>query len=161
MKRKSILWVEDGARYELQYLTGPIYYEGIYQLTIAEDITKAVEWIRKHRTGFDAVIVDIRMPPGSDHEWVQLFQSHGEDAQAAKLGIHFLRSLLSPDFAKIRLVNLPGWISSQRFGVFTVETMDELLENDLNALSVNHFSQKCTEMSELTLLNMIQAITGK
>jgi len=63
MKTK-VLWVEDSARLELRNLTGPIYISGEYDMNLAEDATTAVRYLLTKE--YDAVILDMRLPPGID-----------------------------------------------------------------------------------------------
>ena len=58
------LWIEDSARLELANLCGPVFFRGTCQLNVAEDVTTAVDML--HANPYDVVIVDVRLPPGSD-----------------------------------------------------------------------------------------------
>src|SRR5262245_47355228 len=105
MKTK-VLWVEDSARLELRNLTGPIYISGEYDMNLAEDATSAVRFLRTKE--YDAVILDMRLPPGIDDYWIKIYQDKGEDKADARLGLEVATWLFNgkSDIA----YPPPGWI---------------------------------------------------
>src|SRR5690349_15898667 len=115
MKTK-VLWVEDSARLELRNLTGPIYISGDYDMNLAEDATTAVRYLRTKE--YDAVILDMRLPPGIDDYWVNIYRERGEDKADARLGLELANWLFNGrgDLGIPR----PEWIRPQHVGVFTV-----------------------------------------
>jgi CheY-like chemotaxis protein len=157
MEQKKILWVEDGARFELAFLTAPIYYKGIHDLTIAEDVSSAINYCSFQE--FDAIILDLRLPPGGKRDWYSLFKKFGEDKLAAKLGVHFLHSILGVPPIKIKIKTIPEWIQPNRIGVFTVEKFDEN-KTEMNKLNINNFQQKSTKMTNSILLDFIEEVLG-
>ena len=92
MKTK-VLWVEDSARLELRNLTGPIYISGEYDINLAEDATSAVRYLLTKE--YDVVILDMRLPPGIDDYWVNVYRERGEDNADARLGLELANWLLS------------------------------------------------------------------
>jgi DNA-binding NtrC family response regulator len=65
-QKRRVLWVEDGARYDLVNMAAPVYMDGKYDLIIAEDASSGIDYLLKDT--FDVIIVDIRIPPGGDKE---------------------------------------------------------------------------------------------
>src|SRR5574341_1077052 len=95
MRKPRVLWVEDSARFELASFMGPIYASRKYELTLAEDATSAVRYLQTIK--FDAIIMDIRLPPGKDHYWRELYGRAGSDKMTAQLGLEVLFWLLNPN----------------------------------------------------------------
>ena len=117
------LWVEDSARLELANLCGPVFFRGACDLTLAEDVTTAVNLLLSER--FDVLIVDVRLPPGSDIVWRDHYRRTGSDKVNAQLGIKMLTWLLAGDL-DVYPEPPPEWVSPARVGVFTVETRHEI-----------------------------------
>ena len=69
--RKRILWVEDSARFELANVLGPIFASHRYDLTLAENASAAAGYLWRRQ--FDAIIVDVRLPPGPDYFWRSIY----------------------------------------------------------------------------------------
>ncbi len=99
------LWVEDSARLELANLCGPVFFNGHCRLTLAEDVTTAVDLVRTNT--YDAVIVDVRLPPGSDSDWREHYRRAGADKVGAQLGLKFLGWLFG-ELAGLHCVSLPN-----------------------------------------------------
>lgn len=158
--RYKILWIEDGALTEVSSFAGPVFTSMKYDLEVALDISDAVKKIRD--TEYSAVIVDIRVPPGSDPEWVELYNRAGSIKNRARLGMQLLFSLLKPEIAEVKITNIPAWISADKFGVFTVEGEREV-ENDINYLGIGmkSYLQKKKNMSKTALLELIDSIINR
>jgi hypothetical protein len=154
MKHK-VLWIEDGAFVEVSSFAAPVINRIVYALEVALDVSDAVKKIIK--TQFDAVIVDIRIPPGSDPEWEHLYSKSGYNKIGARLGIQLLFSLLKPEAAAIKLDKIPPWVSPGKFGIFTVESEAEV-KNDLEVLGITFFQQKKTNIPNIALLELIEKI---
>ncbi len=151
MKPKA-LWIEDSARLELASLCGPIYFEGSCQLTLAEDVTTAVDLLQSNT--FDAVIVDVRLPPGSDHAWRRHYRNAGADKVGAQLGIRLLNWLLGGD-KEVCPSDPPSWIEPARVGVFTVESQHEL-RDPLDRLGVTTYRQKTADLPDTILNDLVK-----
>ena len=149
--KPKVLWVEDGARYELASLCGPVFYKGSCDLTLAEDVSTAVDHL--HADVWDAVIVDIRLPPGPNPHWRRLYRDAGSDKVHAQLGLKLLRWLLRGDLG-IYPEPPPAWIDARRIGVFTVESHREV-GGELDALGVGVFQQKVASLPDTILQEMI------
>lgn len=156
MKLK-ILWIEDQAFIDLAILTGLVYVRGNYDLIIAPDASEGIRQIMQRE--FDAVVVDIRIPPGDDPKWKELYTKFGMTKVTARLGLHLLHCLLAPEDknTKVKLRNIPPWITPTRFGILTVESEREV-QDDLRKLNIQVFRQKTAEMTETTLLELIEEI---
>ena len=154
--KPKVLWIEDSARFELNNLTGPIYFYGKYDFQQAENVTSALEFLKVKE--YDALIVDVRLPPGNDPYWRELYRSAELDGGGEKLGIKFLYWLLSRDGSYSH--QPPSWASSDRIAVFTVESESEV-RGSLNDLEINLFKQKTTGLADTTLLDLIDELLGK
>jgi len=155
MKTK-VLWIEDSARLELRNLTGPIYISGEYDMNLAEDATTAVRYLQTKE--YDAVILDMRLPPGIDDYWIRVYRDRGEDKADARLGLELAYWLLNggTDFSAKR----PDWIKPQHVGVFTVEN-DPTLHGSLEYLKVKVFEHKTAGLPDTILIEIINRIKGQ
>jgi len=153
MKTK-VLWVEDSARLELRNLTGPIYISGEYDMNLAEDATTAVRYLLTKE--YDAVILDMRLPPGIDDYWIKIYRDKGEDKADAQLGLELADWLLNgrTDFPNKR----PDWINPLLVGVFTVEN-DPALHAKLEHLKIKVFVHKTAGLPDTILVEIIGRIT--
>lgn len=151
--RKKILWIEDGAFAEMSLMAAAVYVDGRYDFTIATNATEGIRQIMDNQ--FAAVIVDIRLPPGNDRNWIEIFNSRR--GIASRLGLVILQSLLKSEKSSIKL-QTPEWIRPEIFGVFTVESFREL-EAELNDLKITTFRQKDELLSKNALLELIRELT--
>jgi len=155
MKTK-VLWVEDSARLELRNLTGPIYISGDYDMNLAEDATTAVRYLQTKE--YDAVILDMRIPPGIDDFWVNVYRERGEDKADAKLGLELANWLFNgtSEFSVPR----PQWIQPYHVGVFTVEN-DPSLHSRLELLKISVFEHKVAGLSDMILIEIVNRIKAQ
>lgn len=152
--KSKVLWIEDDSLKDLTEQLGPIYVDGRHDIVIALDATTGFRYLLDHE--FSAVIVDIRLGPGDDPKWIDIYTGSRKDNAAARLGLHVLREVLG-------LREIPTWIRPSLFGVFTVESRGEV-EEDLRELGINmdfyrHKSKDTTD--SYTLLELIDAITER
>lgn len=152
--RPKVLWVEDSGRFELAGLYGPVLVEGRCDLTLAEDASTAVDHLLADR--WDALIVDVRLPPGPDPRWRQLYREAGSDKVHAQLGLRLLYWLLRGEDG-ILPEDPPGWVRADRIGVFTVETRLEI-GSHLDALGIKVFQQKVADLPDTILQQLITAL---
>jgi hypothetical protein len=152
--RPRALWIEDGARSELSHLSGPVLYDGRIELVLAEDLTTAVEYILEEE--FDAVIVDVRLPPGDDQYWKDLHRKAGRDKVHAQLGLQLLRWLLGPG-DRTGLPAPPSWLSAQRVAVFSVDCKTEILSL-LDELGIEVIQQKRADLPDTILRELIDRL---
>jgi hypothetical protein len=156
MKRKPrVLWVEDGALTELSELFGPVYAEGNYLLEVAQDATEATRKLA--RTTYDAVVVDIRIPPGADNRWIQLHRKGGSNNTQARLGIDLIAACLDVPSTGFQFDNRPSWLSPAKIGVLSVESKSEI-QPILGPWGVSIIYQKRIDASRRILLTVIEEI---
>lgn len=154
--KPKVLWIEDSARFELNNLTGPIYFYGKYDFQQAENVTSAIEFLKVKE--YDALIVDIRLPPGNDAYWREMYRKAELDGGGEKLGIKFLYWLLDRDGSYPH--QPPSWASPNRIAVFTVESRSEV-RNSLDELGIDIFKQKTTGLADTTLLDLIKELLDR
>jgi hypothetical protein len=155
---KKILWIEDGATVDLKHLTGPLYASGQYDLVLAVDASDGLRQLEKEE--FAAVVADIRIPPGSDQRWIDLYYRSGQNKALARLGLQLLYSLLKPEIARVKLDPIPSWIIPNRFGLFTVESKGEV-EEDLKSLNIHVYREKTERLPFTALVEVIEDILVK
>jgi hypothetical protein len=155
--RPKALWIEDSAQLELANLTGPVFFNRNCHLTLAEDVTTAVNLMSADR--FDAIVVDIRLPPGRDGRWGAQYRRSGSDKVSAQLGLQLLRWLLGGD-RSIMPDEPPEWVTPNRFGVFTVESRSEI-QSYLDPLGVEVFQEKNAAISDTTLDELIGTLLAQ
>ncbi len=152
--RPRALWIEDGARSELSHLSGPVLYDGRIELVLAEDLTTAVEYLLEEE--FDAVVVDVRLPPGDDPYWKEQHRRAGRDKVHAQLGLQLLRWLLDAE-DKPGLATPPSWLDAKRIAVFSVDTESEIL-GTLNDLGIEVIQQKRADLPDTILRELIDRL---
>lgn len=118
------LWIEDALESDLQEVLNHLYVDGIYHPVHTTTATDGYNKLIADR--FDAVIVDIRIPPGSDKRWRDLYMKFGERKDEARLGMHLLDGLFRPASVEIRNLVCPDWLLPQRVGIISVESSLEL-----------------------------------
>lgn len=156
MAKHNVLWIEDGAFAEMDRMSAPIYVSGEYDLVIAIDATEGLHALMRSDKEFDTIIIDIRLPPGEDPEFLKLYYNRGESKVAARLGLALLELVLK-DGEKNQIP--PHHREAQRFGIFTVEGPGEL-EDDLKALELEDLKvyQKRETNSKYMLREIIEDI---
>jgi hypothetical protein len=152
--RPRALWIEDGARSELSHLSGPVLYDGRIELVLAEDLTTAVEYLLEEE--FDAVVVDVRLPPGDDPYWKEQHRRAGRDKVHAQLGLQLLRWLLDAE-DKPGLASPPSWLDAKRIAVFSVDTESEI-SGTLNDLGIEVIQQKRADLPDTILRELIDRL---
>ncbi len=151
--RTKVLWIEDSAKFELSNLMGPALFGGRYDFHLADDVTTAVDFLLVK--AFDVILVDIRLPPGIDPFWNDLYQKAGLGKVHDQLGIKFLHWLLAVENSYKH--QPPAWVDPTRIGVFTVESLKEI-EKKLLELGITHSIQKTAGLPDTTLVDMIEEI---
>lgn len=159
MKTK-FLWIEDNANTSLSYLMMPIYNSGKYDPVIALSVAGGL--LHLWQTDFEAVVLDIRLPPGNDPKWEELYNRSGQNRGAAQLGLALLIALLRPEESEIALPKRPPWlkpdrIKPERFGVLSVESEHEVT-NKLKELGIRVRLEKTARTTPNTLLDMVEEI---
>lgn len=155
--KPRVLWIEDSARFELKNLVGPLFFSGKYDFSLAEDVTTAMQLLRVKE--YDAVIVDIRLPPGIDTNWQKHYRQSNADKVHAQLGLKLLRWLLAKD-RNIHPDDPPAWIAPHKVAVFTVESPQEI-SSHLKELEIQVYQQKTTGASDMILLELIDKLLAQ
>lgn len=158
MKTK-FLWIEDNATTDLKHLLGPVYMSGRYDPVIALTVADGIFHMR--RSEFAAVIVDIRLLPGADPEWQQLYTKLGGDKGTARLGLNLLYSLFDPRIDDLVIKDRPDWLDRSRVGVLTVEGREGDVGEALKSLGIDVYEQKTARTPNTVLLRMVERITGR
>lgn len=166
-QKRKILWVEDSARFELASMVGPVLASRRYDLTLAENASTAAE--RLLRTRYDAIIVDIRLPPGVDPYWVDIFKSAASDRVNAKLGLALLSWLFGAKEAGAthtrngnRVPPLPdAWrVLPQQVAVFSVENKSEI-GSTLELFGVTVMHEKRPGLPDTILLKILSEVLAQ
>jgi hypothetical protein len=163
--KTRFLWIEDNAVTDLKNLLSPIYTSGKYEPVFALNITDGVKYLNKYE--FDAVIVDIRVPPGDSLQWQNVSKKWGGNKAAARLGLHLLTCLFDPHEGDEELVVRPAWLTPDKVGVLTVdselerESVDDMeLSDYLRALNINVYRRKSAMTPINVLLKMVEEIVS-
>jgi CheY-like chemotaxis protein len=155
MTKGRVLWIEDGAHYELAHLAGPVYLDGRFVLTVAKDASEASEMLRHNE--YDALVLDIRLPPGESKEWIDIYKAQSGSSASVRLGLIILESLLTTDEPSVNLQQARSWITPGRIGVLTVEGYDEI-GDIIKASGIRAWRQKHADMPESILLEIIEEL---
>ena len=165
-QKRRILWVEDSARFELANVLGPIYASHVYDITLAENASAAADYLRRWQ--FDAIIVDVRLPPGPHSYWRAIFTQYDSDRTNAKLGLALLEWLLGGDDGAgksprngSRRPPRPTWnVTPEHIGVFSVESRHEI-GDQLDALGVALMYEKQPGLPDTILLDIVTEVIGR
>lgn len=152
---KKVLWVDDGALLDLAELAAPVFIAGEYDLVVALNVSDAIEYMLKRE--YSAVVVDVRLPPGHDPQWVELYKRKGNDQNQARLGLALLAACFGLPGAPVRPPHRPGWLTPQHCAIFTVERQKEI-QDDLRRLGIENYKQKSANSSGDELLHLIRRI---
>lgn len=153
----KVLWIEDSARYEYSSWVAPIYYSGDYDFQIAENVSKAIDYLESDE--YDVIIADLRLPPGNDAYWKSLYDRATNPQRRAALGLEFLSWLLGQDGVRYAR-KPPAWAHAERIVVFTVEVQNQVSQ-DLKRLGIRHFEQKTAGHPDTILVDLIQRVISK
>lgn len=151
--KPRVMWVEDSARLELRNLTGPVYFSGRYDFQLAEDVTQAINFLTAR--SFDALIIDVRLPPGFNPCWQTLYRKSGADKVKAQLGLKLISWLLGNDVGCNQTP--PGWVDAKRIAVFSVESQNEIAPH-LKEFGISLYVQKAAGLRDTALLDLIDHI---
>jgi hypothetical protein len=155
----KILWVEDGARYELSEVYATVSYSGSCTLKLAPDATTAINLLA--RVPFDAAIIDVRLPPGGDPAWVELYNKAGRDKITAQLGLRILEWLCCPDCdIRRKIKETPRPVPACRIGIFTIESR-ESIKSELDKYKIEVYERKTTSTPDTVLLDLIGLLLNK
>jgi hypothetical protein len=156
MEKHNVLWIEDGAFAEMSQMSAPIYVSGKYDLVIAENAPEGLQQLMRKDKEFGTIIVDIRLPPGDDEQFLKIYLDKNESKVAARLGLALLKCVLTD----VENSLIPSHHKeAKRFGIFTVEGRGELAD-DLKALNLEGVKiyQKTETNDKDTLHQIIEDI---
>lgn len=151
----KVLWIDDGAKAELSPLAIPVLLNQNYEINIANNLSEAFELVRCNE--FDIAVVDIRIPMGDNSDLINIYQNY-ERKFSRRFGLFFLHYILkSNDKREVRLLQLNN-LRVDKIGVFSIESFENI-QNDLAELNITNFIQKSADMSEDTLLRLIEKLS--
>jgi len=154
--KTRVLWIEDAALLDLNYLVGPVFFDGTLDLSITMSATEGLRKLTSDE--FECVVIDIRLPPGDDRRWIDLYNESGHNKAAAQLGLWLAQSVLRPrdEKTKIRLDEVPRWLSPSRVGFLSVEPLREV-KPFIDALQVSTYKEKSIDDGD-ALLDVIKSV---
>ena len=159
MNSYKVLWIEDDADSDLYHLASPVYIEGNYHLDIASSASEAFFYLNERR--YDVIIVDIRIPPGKNPDWLSRYEElqRNSNANSSRLGLELLRRIFGENGNQPSL-KVSQNLSVVRYGVFTVERLEELRADlsELNLTSLK-YKRKNAMMPHTALLEFILEIS--
>jgi DNA-binding NarL/FixJ family response regulator len=138
MKTK-VLWIEDSVLVDLDNVYASAYACGRYDMTLAFDVTEGIRKLAA--SSFDAIVIDIRLPPGTDPDWIRLYNQAGANRASARLGLALAASLVAPSVAQVQLPHPPTWITPSQIAFLSVERHHEVL-SDLQRLGITNYREK-------------------
>jgi len=154
-KRARVLWVEDSAHFENTMLAAPVILSDQFELVVALDATDGIRHLR--RSVFDAVVVDIRLPPGDDQWWVNFYMDLFKKNRPPRLGLKLLEIVLIGD-KNFENANFAAVLRDpRRYGVLSVENRSDLMA-DLQRLRVGVYRDKGAGDDPEVLLQTINDI---
>ena len=161
----NVLWIEDDALFDLTHLTAPVYATFRYRLETAKNATDGLNRLLTSGVEYHVVVVDVRLPPGNDPDWVELYHKDAKNLGAdrrlnSKLGIQLLYSLLDHQNKRITLPDIPEWVASERFAVFTVEERRGMTPY-LEELGIAVYARKWASLPPNALLDLIEQVIAQ
>jgi CheY-like chemotaxis protein len=135
--RKKVLWIEDDAFNELGMLATPVHLTGEFELDYALSATEAID--RLQGGDYDAIVVDVRIPPGDDKRWIDIYYNAGASNKAARLGVWLLQDILGHE--RVRSNGLSAAARDrQRYGVLSMDAED--VRAELEPIGVTRYRKK-------------------
>lgn len=156
-KKIYVLWIEDDATYNLQYIAAPVVMNPRYDLTLAITVSEALHHLQRRR--YDVVVFDLRLPPGKEKDWVSLDQFLGQQMEPPRLGLHLLLNLYGV-LDKRHAVRIPMQINPPpitQVGVLSVDSWEDV-EDGLLSLKFRktNYRQKRAGMPSNILLQLVE-----
>ena len=149
-----VLWIEDGVTDNMSRLFAAAVANGAYDLTPATNATEGAAYLESEP--FDAVVVDIRLPPGNGEQWVQLFSERRRSTAAARLGLWLVYAALRPTDQEVGLKAISLVNKNARFGFLTVEPENDLRRH-LDRLKPCSYARKVPNDPK-TLVRLIETL---
>ena len=156
--KKYVLWIEDDATYNLQYIAAPVVMSPSYDLTLAGTISEAIHFIQRRR--YDVVIFDLRMPPGRIESWIKVDQRLARSQEPPRLGLHMLLNMYKQPDRKYT-VALPVIEKPliHEIGILSVDPWEDV-ESYLRGVRFQYknYQQKRAGMPSNVLLKLVEQI---
>lgn len=151
-----VLWIEDNAARQFDYMATPVLLDGRFDLNVAITASEGMDKLRRGGP-FDAVIIDVRLPAGDDPAWAEFASSHGINEDPC-LGLEILRQIFFKDPNHKKFGPPVAWATPLRFGVLTVENYWGHTKKCLEDCGLKFFKPKTADQGERILLEMIEDI---
>ena len=160
-RKKYVLWIEDDATYNLQYIASPIVMNPKYDLTLAVTVSEAINFLERRE--YDAIIFDLRLPPGRQKDCIKLYKELAKSQEPSRLGLHLLLNLFGmPVNAKYRLSmpDFPFDFSVDKIGILSVDDWDDVAEllRGIGICEPIQYKRKRAGMPSNTLLNLVETV---
>lgn len=153
----DVLWIEDEAFSALGKYRAPLELDGRFHTIFALNATDAVKIIYDPKSKFDAVIVDIIIPPGDSREWIDIYNDVSAEEERTHLGCHLLYSLFDPENARVKLKNIPEWVKPEKFGVASI-LIEEYIKDLCRRFNIQLYGNKSPNAPKTLVLNMVREI---
>lgn len=128
-KMYKVLLVEDETIHGLTERTTHLEFVEDFALIVVETASEAEKTIREQGNEFDAIIIDVRLNPGHDPKWIEVFSRPEE-----RLGIYLVNDIA---------IDFPHLLN--RMGVTTIERWKDIqplfAENAKIDPSVQYYSK--------------------
>jgi hypothetical protein len=155
-----VLWIEDDAARQFDYMATPVLLDGRFDLSVAANASEGMEQLTLHGP-FGVVIVDIRLPPGSDQAWQEFVQKYGSREDPC-LGLEILRQIFWKGSDHKKFGPPVAWADDPLvFGVLTVENYWGQTRKCLETCGIKSFRSKTEDQGEQILLEMIEEIINR
>ncbi|MGB1250696.1 MAG: hypothetical protein ACPG8W_08810 [Candidatus Promineifilaceae bacterium] len=159
-RKKAVLWIEDDATYNLQYVASPVIMNPHLDLTLAATVTEAVHQLT--RKNYDAVVFDLRLPPGDFNEWISMKQYLNQVGEPPRLGLHLLLNLFqcAPDEKlRVSIPQMTSQVDINRVGILSVDPLDDVGSMlQCTSFRADNYRQKRAGMSSRILLNLVERL---
>lgn len=146
---KSVLWVEDCQK-TFHGMLSEVRNSKKYLIECAPNATIASKLLGSKT--FDAVIVDIGLPPGKDQYWIDQAQKAYDVGREPRLGLHLIHNSLSQ--SNQRSAN---WLHPNQVAIFSV-IYNKLLNELLSKIGIKVIRQKFIDMPDDILLSIIDDV---
>jgi CheY-like chemotaxis protein len=153
---KNVLWIEDNSLTPFSEWTSPVIRSGLYSIKTVIDATSAINLLSE--INYSIVIIDIRLPPGTNSELSRIYRNSNNDKAMAKLGLHIIEWIVSTNVQK-RFGKLPKFVDLNSVGIFSVEDFPSI-KPKLDALGIpeDRYLRKSANLADDCLLNLIKLL---
>lgn len=156
MNFTRVLWIEDNASSQFEYMATPVVLDGRFDLNVATSASEGIRRLHLHGP-FEVVVVDVRLPAGEDLQWKEFAQLHGTDEDPC-LGLEILRQLFLRDDNHKKFGPPVSWAKPKQFGVLTVENHWGRVQRCLKDCGIGVFRSKTADQGERVLIEIVEEI---